>query len=259
MSVIIYERKGRIAYITLNRPEVLNAMNQQTFYELGEARIKFRNDTDYWVCIVSGAGDRAFSVGNDIQDFLYKSFKQGIPPLRPPSPFAEEQMETSKPFIAAIDGWCLAGGLEFVLNCCDIRIATAKSKFGIPEPKIGLSAARGATYLLPAQIPYAVCMEMLLTGDPIAAQRAYEVGLINQVVATSEELIPAAERMAERIISCAPLAIRMQKEQVLIQFNQPIPVQVAMRDLGENIALSHDAEEGVSAFVEKRKPVWKGE
>ena len=101
-------------------------------------------------------------------------------------------------------------------------------------------------------------MEMLLTGDWIDARRAYEVGLINQVVATSEELMPAAEKMAARILACAPLAVRLNKEQVFRLYNQPIPVQIAMKDLGEEINLSEDAEEGAKAFAEKRKPVWQG-
>ena len=163
----------------------------------------------------------------------------------------------SKPLIAAIDGWCIGGGLEIALTC-DIKIATEKSKFGLPEPKVGRNVGGGATFRLPNQIPFSIAMEMLLTGDPIDARRAYEAGLINQVVSSSEELMPAAEKMAERILACAPLAVRLNKEQALRGFNLPIPVQISLRDIGEEINISQDAEEGARAFAEKRKPKWVG-
>jgi len=254
MSAVIYEKKDRIAYITLNRPEALNAMNNQMRHEINNAWVDFRNDPEVWVGIISGAGERAFSAGADVKMFA-DDFAAGKAPLEERLLCLEEIM--SKPLIAVIDGWCLGGGLEIAL-ICDIKIATEKSKFGLPEPKVCRNVGGGATFRLPAQIPYSIAMEMLLTGDPIEAKRAYEVGLINQVVATAEELLPAAEKMALRILACAPLAVRLNKEQVFRQLNQPIPVQLAMKDLGEEINLSQDAAEGARAFAEKRKPNWTG-
>ena len=256
MPDIIYEKKDRIAYITLNRPEALNAFNTQMFQEFGEAQVKFKNDADAWVAIISASGGRAFSVGADVKE-LARKFDARKASLRPPKPYTEDQIATSKPVIGAVDGWCLAGGLEIVIAYCDISIATEKSKFGVPEPKVGRNDAAGP-FRLPERVPLTIALEMLLTGDPIDARRAYEVGLINQVVATSEELMPAAEKMAARILACAPLVVRLNKEQVFRLYNQPIPAQISMKDLGEEINLSEDAEEGAKAFAEKRKPVWKG-
>jgi len=255
VHTIIYEKKGRIAYITLNRPEVLNALNNQLIKELNDAWVDFKNDPEVWVGIISGTGDKAFSAGADVKMFA-DAIDIGEPMLT--EDMALLWTDTiSKPLIAAIDGWCLGGGLEIAL-ICDIKIATEKARFGSPEPKVGRNIGGGAISRLPAQIPLSIAMEMLLTGDWIDARRAYEVGLINQLVATSEELMPAAEKMAERILACAPLAVRLNKEQVFRLYNQPIPVQIAMKDVGEEINLSEDAEEGARAFAEKRKPEWQG-
>lgn len=255
MPLVIYEKKGRTAYITLNRPEALNAMNHEAMSEFGKARLDFKNDPDVWICILSGAGGKAFSVGADVKELADK-WSEGEISSHEEREVPETEWETNKPMIAAIDGWCIGGGLEWAMGC-DLKVATAKSRFGVPEPKVGRNIGGGATYMLPAQIPYAIAMEMLLTGDPIDARRAYEAGLINQVVESSEELMPAAEKMAERVLACAPLSIRLNKEQVKRQFNQPIPVQVSMCNIGEEINLSQDAQEGVRAFAEKRKPDWQ--
>lgn len=256
MSAVLYEKKDKIAYITLNRPEALNALTAEMMKQLGEARIRFKEDPDAWICIITGAGGKAFSVGADVKALIDK-LDAGEAQIRPYRPFSEEEMATDKPVIAAIDGWCLAEGTNYVLSFCDIRIATAKSRFGIPQAKIGRNDAGGGPFRLPAQIPFAVAMEMLLTAEPIDARRAYELGLINQVVETSEDLMPAAEKMAEKVLACAPLAVRLMKEQALRLFNQPIPVQLSMRDLGEEINLSQDAAEGIKAFTEKRNPNWQ--
>jgi enoyl-CoA hydratase/carnithine racemase len=256
MPDLVYEKKGRIAYITLNRPASLNAMTNQMKRRLNEIWFDFRDDPEVWVAIIAGAGGRAFSTGSDVKEFTtMEGFGQGIIFLESGA-LQEGHMDLWKPLIAAIDGWCVAGGLELAL-CSDIRIATEKSKFGLTQPKIGRIAGGGGTMRLPDQIPFAIAMEMLLTGDPIDARRAYEVGLINQVVASSEELMPAAEKMAERILACAPLPARLSKEQVLRGFNLPIPTQLALLRIGREVEASEDAVEGSKAFAEKRKPQWK--
>jgi enoyl-CoA hydratase/carnithine racemase len=256
MSDLIDEKKGRIAYITLNRPQSLNAMTNQMKKRLGEIWIDFRDDPEVWVAILSGSGGRAFSTGSDIKEFTtMEGFGQRL--IHEESQALQEgDVDVWKPIIAAIDGWCVGGGLELAL-CCDIRIATEKSKLGLAEAKIGRIARGGGTMRLPNQIPFAITMEMLLTGDPIGARRAYEVGLINQVVSSSEELMPAAEKMAERILACSPVSVRWSKEQVLRGFNLPIATQMGLLKIGKEADASEDAVEGARAFAEKRKPEWK--
>ena len=256
MSELLYEKRGRIAYITLSRPQSLNAMTNKIKKQLSDIWVAFRDDPEAWVAIITGSGGRAFSVGSDIKEFTaLEGFEQGLI-YEEIQALQDGYVDVWKPIIAAIDGWCVGGGMELAL-ACDIRIATAKSRFGLAEPKIGRISRGGGTMRLPAQIPYAIAMEMLLTGDHIDAHRAYEVGLINQVVASTEELMPAAEKMAERILACSPLCVRLTKEQVLRGFNLPIPIQMTMRKIGKETDMSEDAVEGAKAFAEKRKPVWR--
>ena len=247
--ITVYEKKGRIAYVTLNRPEVLNAMNVQVKRELAEIWVDFRDDPEVWVGVVSGVGGKAFSAGSDIKEPLRK---------REFEPLQMGGIDIWKPLIAAIDGWCVGGGLELAL-ACDIRIATEQSQLGLMEPKWGRMAGGGGTVRLPNQIPFAVAMEMILTADTIGAKRAYEVGLINQVVASSEELIPTAEVMAARILANFPLGIRVSKEQALRGFCLPSYQALPLRDIGiEEIRASQDEKEGAQAFLEKRTPKWTG-
>ena len=257
MSITIYEKKGRVAYIILNRPEVLNAMNNQVKRELNEIFVDFRDDPEIWVGIVSGVGGRAFSTGSDVKE-INEWLGLAHRSLAEPELLQTGQIEIWKPLIAAIDGWCVGGGLELAL-ACDIRVATEHSQFGLMEPKLGWPAGAGGTIRLPNQIPFAVAMEMILTADTIDSRRAYEIGLINQVVPSSEEIMPAAERMAERVLACAPLAVRRSKEQALRGFSVSSAVGLPLREIGlADIWASHDTKEGAKAFVGKRKPEWTG-
>lgn len=253
MPVVLYEKEGRIAYITINRPEVLNAMNSQLKKELANVWVDFRDDPEVWIAIVTGAGDRAFSSGSDVKEVTgWDVSSQAFHPE--PEPLQEGQIEIWKPMIAAINGWCVGGGLELAL-VCDIRIATESARFGLMEPKVGSFAGSG-TIRLPRQVPFAIAMEMILTGDTIDAQRAYEIGLINQVV-PSKNLMPAAEKMAERILACAPLMVRASKEQALRGFD--IPLTILLRaGIGTHVRATLDYKEGRAAFMEKRKPEWTG-
>ena len=257
-KLVIYEKKERIAYITINRPEVRNAQNNQTKNLLAKVWVDFRDDPEVWVAIISGAGGEAFSAGADLKERVEWHASHTEPFVSADQPLQYGEIQLYKPIIAAIDGWCIGGGLELAL-ATDIRIATEHSRFGLMEPKIGAVAGACGPIRLPNQVPFAVAMEMLLTADPIDAKRAYEIGLINQVVPSSEELLPAAQQMAARILANAPLTIRVTKEQAFMGFNLPSTVALPLRDVGMlNIRTSEDYKVGSKAFAQKTKPVWKG-
>lgn len=257
MSAIIYEKKDRVAYITLNRPEVLNAINTEMKRELNEAWNDFKDDPNVWVGILSGAGSKAFSAGGDVSE-LAGGYTAGAEMGKEYEllPFVDREMW--KPLIAAIHGWCLGGGLDLAM-VCDIRIATEQSKLGLAEPKVGRIGSYPGIFNLSDQIPYAMAMEMILTADPVNARRAREVGLINEVVSSLEELMPAAEKMAERILACAPLAVRVSKELIARGADMSAPDRLKMLlERKAFINRSRDAEEGAKAFSGKRRPNWSG-
>jgi len=258
MDALIYEKKGRIAYIRLNRPEALNAINTEMRKGLNEAWLDFKNDPEVWVGIISAAGDRAFSVGADVKE-LSSGYNAGDEMEKEYETLPFTDMKMWKPLIAAIHGWCLGGGLDLAM-ACDIRIATENARIGLAESKVGRIGSYPGVYGLTDQIPYAAAMEMMFTGDPIDIHRAREVGLINQIVPSLEELIPAAEKMAGRILNAAPLATQVHKELVSRGLNMPVTERFKLLfERKAFINVTRDAEEGARAFAEKRKPEWTGE
>ncbi|MCZ6873467.1 MAG: enoyl-CoA hydratase-related protein [bacterium] len=252
-STILYEKKDQVAYITLNRPDVLNALNQELRTGLREALLDFRDDPDMLVAIMLGAGGRAFSAGMDLKDRARSDAAgQSRPGLR--QTFID--MEVFKPIVAAIDGFCVAGGLELSLQC-DIRIATEKSEFGLPEPRWSLTAGYGL-HNLSRMVPLGEALYMQLTGRRITSERAYQIGLIQEVAPDREALLTLADRIAGEIKLCAPLAIRAIKQ--IVYHGRNLPVEYSLKlgaPLGEQVHASEDAIEGPRAFAEKRKPVWK--
>ena len=251
----IYEKKGRIAYVTINRPEVMNALNEPAFVEAWDIWNDFRDDPEVWVAIITGAGERAFSAGYDLKG----QAAGGKRAPWPPGGFAgiTNHFDCPKPIIAAVNGYALGGGLETAL-ACDIAVAAEHARFGLPEPTVGGLAGAGGIHRLPRQIPLKIAMGMILTGRHITAQEAYRVGLVNEVVPL-EELMPCAERWAQDILRCAPLSVRSSKEASMKGLDLPLSaamncswyVQQTMRDSG-------DGMEGAKAFLEKREPQWKG-
>ena len=250
---IIYEKRDRIAYLTLNRPEAMNAIDPQTREEIAEASEDFNSDPDSWVLVLTGAGKKAFCAGADLKTLIPAMTSGAIGIEVGSRPFFAD---IYKPIIAAINGFCLAGGTDMILGT-DIRIAAEHATFALPEPRWGL-APIGSHVRLPRQVPWCRAMEILLIGDPITAQVAYEIWLINKVVPLPE-LIPEAERIARRICENAPLAVRAIKE--LAIRGQYLPIEYGLRleqAISRVLAATEDAKEGPRAFAEKRKPSYTG-
>lgn len=239
-NLVKYELVGSIAKITLNRPEKLNAMNEELVDAIYKSWIRFEADDNAKVAVITGAG-RSFSVGVDIKNPT--SVVRSVPDFG---------YEVTKPIIAAINGHCIGVGLVLAFMS-DIRIASEDASFMYPEAKIGVTGGMGS--LLSRYIPLGVAMEMLLVGDEISAQRAYEVGLANKVV-RKELLLDEAMEMAEKISRNAPMVVKALKKftrETAIMQNAGIGNRITT-----DIAESADREEGFSAFLEKREPNFKG-
>ena len=249
---LLMERRGHVVYVTLNRPEVLNAIHPPLRAELAEAIRRFRDDSALWVAILTGAGDRAFCVGADLK---WRAANEGAARARRPG--APIMSACWKPVIAAVNGYAVGGGLELAL-ACDVVVAAEHARFGLPERRRGLMADAGGVQRLPRIIPLKVAMGLLLTGKPIDAAEAHRVGLINEVV-PSDQLMAAAERWAEEILECSPLAVQATKQAAMLGMNPPLEeVMGRSYPLHELLRRSADFVEGPRAFAEKRKPVWTG-
>lgn len=253
----LYEKRGRIAYITINRPASMNALHPPANEELSAIFDDFQEDDDLWVAILTGAGERAFCAGMDLKYSAQHAGERSRRPNRGGFGGIDTRFDLWKPVIAAVNGYCLAGGFETML-ACDIAIAAEHAQFGLPEPKWGLTAGPTGFHRLVRQIPAKVAMGLLLTGDFIDAREAYRVGLVNEVVPLSQ-LMPAAERWAEKILACAPSAIRATKQATYQGLGYPLDVAQRMQyEWAARSAESEDRLEGPRAFAEKRTPQWKG-
>ncbi len=253
---IVYEKRGRIAYLTINRPDRLNALHPPANSEIRDAMTDFRDDPDAWVAIITGAGERAFSAGNDLK-YTAERGRHRRPVGSAPFGGITSDFECWKPIIAAVNGFALGGGLELAL-ACDIIIAAEHAEVGLPEVRVGLVAGAGGVHRLPRHVPLKVAMGMMLTGRRIPAQEAYRIGLVNEVVPQSK-LMETAEGWASDILKGAPLSVRASKQMALSGL--PWPLEIAMgRTYSEHerAKASHDFVEGPRAFAEKRKPNWTG-
>ena len=257
---ILYEKDGRIALITINRPDRLNAIDAQTSHELNTAFTNFRDDPDLWVAILTGAGDRAFSTGNDLVAMAEQmAGKGGDLSIFRGAPFGgiTRDFECWKPIIAAINGYCLAGGLEIAL-CCDIRVAAEHAQFGVPEVTRAIIPAAGGTQRLPRMLPRGIALELLLTGARFDAQWALRHGLVNYV-APADQVLPKARELAEKICENGPLAVRAAKESALRGVELPLEEGLKQEvEFARRVLSSEDAREGPLAFAQKRKPEYKG-
>ena len=254
---IRYEKKGRIAYLTISRPERLNALHPPANLEIHEAMSDFRDDPEVWVAIITGTGERAFSAGNDLKYTAEQGRHRDRPVGRAPFGGITSDFECWKPIIAAVNGFALGGGLELAL-ACDIIVAADHAEVGLPEVRVGLVAGAGGVHRLPRHVPLKIAMGMMLTGKRISAHEAYRIGLVNEVVPLSE-LMTTAERWAGEILEVAPLSARASKQMAMSGL--PWPFEVAFNRTyseHEKAKASDDFVEGPRAFAEKRKPNWTG-
>ena len=255
MSELLRERQGHIEILTINRPEARNAVNGAVSRGFAAAFDDLEADDDCWVVIVTGAGDKAFSAGMDLKAF---AAGESADIMGAKGGFAGiAQREFSKPIIAAVNGSALAGGCEIMLSC-DLVVAVEEAKFGIPEVKRGLIAGAGGLIRLPKRIPPAIALELALTGEPIDAHRALQLGLINRVVPAGN-LMEEALALAGVIAENAPLAVRASK-QVMKEGGELTEAEgwAVNNAAVAKVFSSADAMEGPVAFAEKRAPNWSG-
>jgi enoyl-CoA hydratase len=263
----LYEKSDGVAVVTMNRPEFRNAINPEMLCRLADAWQDINDDPSVRVAILTGAGDKAFCAGADLDRLV--RMMQG---LRPPESEYDERLKSdvsiiykgllrnfrvTKPLIAAVRGFCVAGGTE-LLTTTDIRIAGDDARFGLAEVKWSLFPMGGSTVRLPRQISYCNAMEILLTGEQLSAERALQMGLINKIVAP-EQVMPEALRYARIMNEAGPLAVQAVKRSVVEGIGLS-PEQALEKELeiGIPVSMSEDCREGTKAFKEKRKPVFKG-
>ena len=249
---VLVERRGYVQLITINRPEAKNALNLAAATIIRDAVDELDESDDLRVGVLTGGGG-TFSAGMDLKGFL----RGESPSFEGRGLCGIGQTPPKKPLIAAVEGWALAAGFELTL-ACDLVIAGRSAKFGVPEVKRGLVAAGGGAVLMPQRVPLAVAMEFILTGDPVSAERAAEIGLITRMVEDGQA-VEAAIELAERIAANGPLAVQASK--VIARralewtgdkaWTEPLPIFAP-------VFASEDAKEGATAFAEKRAPVWKG-
>lgn len=253
---ILYKKEGKIATITINRPEARNALDPDTLKEFSDALVDFKDNPDLWVAIVTGAGDRAFSAGADIRETLPLMAGKVTGEFWQPPPNIMRGLEIWKPLIAAINGMALGGGLEVAL-ACDLRIAAENATFGQPEVGLGLIPGWGGTQRLHRMIPRAKAAELILMAQRIDAQEAYRLGLVNKVVPLSE-LLPTAKQWAEAICKLGPLGVRAAKEAMIKGLSLPLEAGLRLETLLLNSTFqTEDFDEGVKAFSERRPPEFK--
>lgn len=249
---VLRERRGHVEILTINRPEARNAINLAVATALSEALDAAEADDECWVVILTGAEDKAFSAGMDL-----KAFARGEAPITEKGFAGVTKRDFPKPLIAAVNGSALAGGFEIALSC-DLVVAASHARFGIPEAARGLIAGGGGLIRLAKRIPRAIALELALTAAPIDAERAYAIGLVNQVV-PGEQLLDAAIELAEQIAKNAPLAVRVSKRVMIgsLEMDEAAAWKLNDASFGE-IGRSKDAMEGAIAFAEKREPNWTG-
>ena len=252
---IVYEVKETLALITINRPEKHNAISLQTLSELQAAVGLAGADEAVRVVAITGAGGRSFASGSDLNEVMHRDLKKALEPIV--QGLAQQLEELPKSTIAAIDGICMGGGLEIALGC-DMRICAKGSRFGTPEGKLGIIPGGGATVRLPRIVGRAWAMEMMLMGEPISAEQALQIGLVTCVTET-DNLMTELERRAAHLATFAPFVPQFMKLMVHKGMEGSKEAALAMEKMGQGALLqTEDKNEGIDAFLTKRKPVFKG-
>ena len=259
-STIVYEKRDQVVSITMNRPEQMNSLNTDIVNGIHDAFVEFRDDPDALVCIFTGAGGRSFSAGADLKQNAQRRAAQesgedmsafqearsgGIPSVI-------RELDVFKPIIAAIDGYCLAGGLELGIQC-DIRIATAHSQFGFPNARWNIMPPRDIVQMT----PHGEALYLLLTGNRIDAETALRNGIIHSIHPDRESLMEEANRIAGDVKLCGPLAIQATKQ--LLKLEHELPAQEFQKQatvIQQRVSQSDDSREGPKAFSERRQPQW---
>jgi crotonobetainyl-CoA hydratase len=249
------QREGRLFVVTINRPEVMNSLHPSANRALAAAFDEFAADPELWVAIITGAGDRAFSAGNDLKN----TASGGDTSPQPASGFGglTSRHDLAKPVIAAVNGVAMGGGFEIAL-ACDLIIAAENAVFALPEPRVGLAALAGGVHRLPRQIGLKNAMGMMLTGRRVSAKEGQQLGFVNEVVPTGQALA-GAKKWAAQILECAPLSVRATKDAAMQGLG--LPLQQAMDGRYQGVAAmvkSQDFIEGPRAFAQKRPPNWSG-
>ncbi len=251
------ELDGHILTVTINRPDVMNSLHPPANFELEQVFNQFANDPEQWVAILTGAGNRAFSAGNDLK-YHASGSKRGTPATG----FAglTSRFDCNKPIIAAVNGVAMGGGFEIAL-ACDLIIASDNAKFALPEPTVGLAALAGGLQRLPRQIGLKQAMGMILTARHVSAEEGLALGYVNAVVPQAD-LMTEARRWAEMILQCSPVSIRTSKKAVMDGLDR-LNLEDTINDVFnlpcvKELMSSADFEEGPAAFAEKRKPRWQG-
>ena len=252
---ILIDRRGFLTIVTINRPEAHNALNDQAQDELADVFDKFDVDDEQRVAIITGAGDKAFCAGHDLKQ---QASGGELKPLRRGFGGLAGRFDLTKPVIAAVNGAAVGGGFELAM-ACDLIVACERASFALPEPRVGLAALGGGIQRLPQQIGLKRAMGLLLTGRRVEAAEAFEIGLVNEVVAG--DALHGAIRWAEQVLSCSPLAVRATKDATMRGLSTSIENgmidQWAYHSM-QTMLKSADAVEGPAAFVEKRAPIWRG-